>query len=580
MADMNSHTFSEWPQRYCSGGTWHWTTTLNRVHRPPQVIFCHLQVERTSVVEASQSNNRHARDLKAFYVYLYRGEFEMKRLYSLEELNHPDAKISEMNRPFSRLAAVYTLPDEVLLEILEAAYAHEFPYCRNHEPSAEHSPLAFSHVSRRFRRVALASTKVWTCLHISLGQPESYTRVLQAHLAHSKGQPLSFTFRYLLAPPYDTPTEEAWVQYDLCRFRARLSWRMVHDHHHRWKNLAMFFASMDPIVPFMEDLAQVDFHLLESMYIWVDKRCAAEPLYEDGLQLDFRAPLLTKLSLCAEIFDVGCPLAIQNVTRLALCHMWKLTIMDVAATLSFCAPSLTYLEITGDCIFEAEEEGLRRVRLPNLRHLLIHSATDEAWYPLLALLDAPHLETLAVEDEESLNGFVEAIEHGAQLFPNVRYLSISHTEESSPQKLRRTTARFIWAFPSLVHLRIKTKTNKYRIMRQILGANLRPANPGDAGDIPLPKPWPNLRSLTLESAEIDEAALQEFAYQQRGSTGTFAQLHLRSSGDKPISARTEEYFEKMGLTVDFTNEISCSRFDAYNWHSSEFIPWETPVVEW
>jgi hypothetical protein len=266
---------------------------------------------------------------------------------------------------------------------------------------------------------------------------------------------------------------------------------------------------------------------------------------------------------------------IENVTQLALSRTCRLTIMDVTAIISHCAHSLRYLELSGDCSFEGED-NLKNVHLPVLQHLLVHSAMEEAWYPLLVLLDAPHLETLAVEDEESLNGFISAIENGAQSFPSVRYLSISHTEESPPQKLRRTSSRFVRAFPSLVHLRIKTQTNKYRVMRQILGASQRPSG---AENLPLVKPWPHLRCLTLESPNIDEFALKEFVHQQRRHTETFSHVRLRSAGEKPISTSTEEYLVDKGMTVDWTEEVSCSRFEAYNWHSDEFIPWDVPTVD-
>lgn len=521
------------------------------------------------------SDNRHTRRLRLKTLCAQREEIGTKRGKILEGLQHLDATIFEMDRQIAKLAPVYALPDEVLLEIFEAAYTHTFPSCRNDEVAARHSPVAFSHVSRRFRRVALASPKVWACIHVALGQPDDYEQVVQAHLTHSRNQPLSFVIRYLLPPPYAASRDEDWDYYKMQCVRAKHSWNRVLTHFARWKNLAMFYGSMDPVVPFIYSLETGVFPLLESLYIWVDKRCTAEPIYEDGLRLDFHAPLLTKLSLCAEIFDVEYPPMVQNVTKLALCRMWRLTILDVTAIISHCAHSLRYLEISGDCIFEGEE-GLKKVHLPVLQHLLVHSAIHEAWFPLLVLLDTPHLETLAVEDEESLNGFVTAIENGVQTFPTVRYLSISHTEEASAQKMRRTSSRFVRAFPSLVHLRIKTQTNKYRVMRQILGASRRPSG---AENLPLAKPWPNLRCLTLESPDIDEFALKQFVYQQRRNTETFSHVHLRSVGEKPISASTEEYLVDRGMTVDWTQKVLCSRFEAYNWHSDEFIPWDVPTVD-
>ena len=317
------------------------------------------------------SEDHPTRQLRLTTLCVQRKEIGAVHSGLFREAKRLEAKLLDVDRQISRLAPVYNLPDEVLLEILEAAYVHEFPYCRNQEISAVNSPVAFSHVSRRFRRVALASTKVWTCIHASLGQPESHMGIIRAHLTHSRQQPLSFTFRYLLPPPYANPSNETWEQYDFHCLRAELSWNLLCDEFYRWKNLAMFFGSMDPIVPYIEQLSGCHLSSLESLYIWVDKRCTAEPIYEDGLRLSFRAPLLKKLSLCAEIFDVEFPLA--SVTQLALCRMWKLSTYDMTSVLSRCAFPLTYLEISGDYIFETEDRLVINLtnRIQLIDHILI-----------------------------------------------------------------------------------------------------------------------------------------------------------------------------------------------------------------
>ena len=93
------------------------------------------------------------------------------------------------------LAPVYTLPDEVWREILKAAFQHQFPYCRKSHFTSTHSPIAFSHVSRRFRKLALALPAIWDCIHITPRQPTHYIHMLREQLARCRpGRPISVTF--------------------------------------------------------------------------------------------------------------------------------------------------------------------------------------------------------------------------------------------------------------------------------------------------------------------------------------------------------------------------------------------------
>ncbi|KAI0341395.1 hypothetical protein BDW22DRAFT_1430060 [Trametopsis cervina] len=470
-------------------------------------------------------------------------------------------------------AAIFTLPDEVLLLILETAYTHDFPHCRNVQLCETCSPITFSHVCRRFKRVSLMSSKVWTCIHIALGQPANFGKIIATHLANSRNLPLNVTFQYVLAPPYHTTDAEPWAKYKLHCNRAMTWWNIALLHHHRWKGLAVFFATMDTAIPYVNQLATCELPLLESLYAWVDKRCTAEPVHEGGILLP-TAPRLTTLSLCTELFEVVSPPALQNVSKLALARGWKEDVIDLTDMLSYCAPSLTYLEVTGDCNFEIGDEVVQTVYLPHLRHLLIHFARDEIWHTLLSVLDAPDLESLVVEDEESLNGFVAAIQDGAQHFPKLRYLSISHMEEQSSQALHGTTPLFLRSFPALTHLKIRTQSCQYGVMRQILCGDLSET---DEDVPPSTALCPNLRTLILEGPKADEDALIRFAQRQTRNTKSFKTIRLQNPGPMPLSPSTVKSLTNMGITIVFQKEGTSYRFDAYNWNSAEFIPWDESV---
>lgn len=69
-------------------------------------------------------------------------------------------------RAASESATIHILPDDVLKLIFEDAYEH-----KPREPCTTTSPLDVTHVSRRWRQVAVSLPSLWRCIHVRLSTP-------------------------------------------------------------------------------------------------------------------------------------------------------------------------------------------------------------------------------------------------------------------------------------------------------------------------------------------------------------------------------------------------------------------------
>lgn len=95
------------------------------------------------------------------------------------------------------LSPIYTIPDDIALEILQIAYEHHFPHCRLDDGLPHtNSPIAISQVSRCWRSLALSLPCIWTCIHVTPHQSKQYDRIVKLYLRRSGRLPLSISLQY------------------------------------------------------------------------------------------------------------------------------------------------------------------------------------------------------------------------------------------------------------------------------------------------------------------------------------------------------------------------------------------------
>lgn len=88
---------------------------------------------------------------------------ESKKEELLREYALIEASLKQNAIETAEFAPVYTLPDDVLMEIFETAYEH-IPLDRR--CALERNPTIPTQVCRRWRQTALAVPRLWSCLHV------------------------------------------------------------------------------------------------------------------------------------------------------------------------------------------------------------------------------------------------------------------------------------------------------------------------------------------------------------------------------------------------------------------------------
>ena len=127
-------------------------------------------------------------DLDLQYAYLQ--ERQAYLLRQLEELNDEKRQIDIQRAAY---APVYSVPDDVLYQILDEAYAHD-PHGCTLDYRCD-TPIAITHVSRRWRYLALSHPKIWACIHVPAPLSRGHIPLLNLYISRSQPLPISFTIR-------------------------------------------------------------------------------------------------------------------------------------------------------------------------------------------------------------------------------------------------------------------------------------------------------------------------------------------------------------------------------------------------
>ncbi|KAI0687710.1 hypothetical protein BC835DRAFT_390672 [Cytidiella melzeri] len=141
------------------------------------------------------------------------------------------------------LAPVNTLPDELLALILEEACIHNFSLCCHYRKYKVEQSIIVSHVSRRWRDLALAMPKIWQCIHLTSPGPPLYDNVIKLYLARSGQAPLSIVVADdTFDGDFEEPSVQPWLEQDRSMRRC---WALLCTAGPRWTLCALFWNSHD-----------------------------------------------------------------------------------------------------------------------------------------------------------------------------------------------------------------------------------------------------------------------------------------------------------------------------------------------
>src|SRR5271155_4400079 len=93
---------------------------------------------------------------------------EMARLE--RELEALSKDHDELDRQLTACQSLLTLPRRLPEDILREIFQLGLPTDRNAYPSKKTAPLIFTHICRRWRRVAISTPSLWSTIHIRITQ--------------------------------------------------------------------------------------------------------------------------------------------------------------------------------------------------------------------------------------------------------------------------------------------------------------------------------------------------------------------------------------------------------------------------
>ncbi|KZO90344.1 hypothetical protein CALVIDRAFT_542749 [Calocera viscosa TUFC12733] len=299
--------------------------------------------------------------------------FKRRRLFTLRAKRAPITRVS----------------DDVLALIFEYSADDLRPYFSEMGRKSLPCQVGYSHVCRRWRRVAWQTPYLWSRFDIDSERTLRYAEEML-----SEHDPVSFGVT--IQRPCSSPLSEDPLLRSICTFVSAQSYRLWH-------------LQVDMCDHGIEDLftgAAYDFPVLRSLLITTDcVGCCFEdqrPWRGDGIA---HAPLLDRM----EFYTLNLPRDFQSfptVTRLSLASEYGCSADDFAGFLR-AFPGLQALHAQNVYDFmEHLPDGLitaKPVHLPNLKTLSATGVRMELLDALAAVIDLCHLEHLDLKGQHSLD---------------------------------------------------------------------------------------------------------------------------------------------------------------------------------
>ncbi|KAI0088978.1 hypothetical protein BDY19DRAFT_159309 [Irpex rosettiformis] len=316
---------------------------------------------------------------------------EDSRAVILAQLADLDARIRLVQAERAAVVPLNTLPDDVMHLILEEACTHPFARCKSGDSYAKDPAITMSHVSRRWRQLALSTPKIWKCIHVTVPGPSFYDNIVKLFLSRSAELPLSII---LVCLDENLRSIDA-VHQRLQLHRAglvRRCWTLLCTASQRWVSCTLL-CNEHPVVDFVqEQLVNLQFPNLQILHVYFQS-C---PAWDVSLDPRWSSPSLVDVG----VFNVQIPTLyplLQNVVKLTM-HEQPLDV-HFLARVSDASPRLAELALR-DVTFNTEDDLSDPdfvLAFPRLRRLtMIDSDIDD----ILRLLEAPQLESLWIQSSD------------------------------------------------------------------------------------------------------------------------------------------------------------------------------------
>ncbi|TFK62414.1 hypothetical protein BDN72DRAFT_882653 [Pluteus cervinus] len=454
---------------------------------------------------------------------------------------------------------------------------------------SEVTPLSISHVCRCWRRVALASTPLWSTLIFNDFEYPIYSsqdRISQC-LERSRTHPLTLDFKFGGAEQ-----GEAFVEVLNLVLRHSTRWRYLYISTSNYSSIAVLFYKLQHLdVPILEHLS-VNFYPEDGTEAESDLPSRKRDTLEPSILLG-GAPSLKAFRAFGVVADSFQP-DLSNITQLFIRDQSPDTFSPKQLRQILSLPNLECLSLSGwlilalnvdQFLLERTAKDSEPITMPHLRHLHYQIFHQDAVSILFSQIIAPNLLSLFLVDVVVPD---KVDEFAARSFPNVIQLLFLGCDRKTPDNIPSDYVQFLSLFPNARHLMLVAGSFSPLVMPFLVGM----------GEVKLGEIVPNPRWNTSTYPE-SLSSLLTFAY-KGGSESD--EMWIRDFAGKwrpgliinPTPAEREiiemtQRLPELGWYHDFTwppepsyvNKRLCTRGDATRSGSGicGFASWERKSVE-
>jgi hypothetical protein len=356
---------------------------------------------------------------------------------------------NERNALRNQLSPVSSLPNELLSAVFEALAS-------DMSPTSPPIEIVLSHVSRRFRRIAMNTRQLWTRINVSLDTPFD---MVVAYLERSGTRPFELRFDIAMYPDSGSVSDS---EFDLDVLLYNNSqWKTIMSYMTRCRQLSMVSNQPEIIHDMVKNLHAIKAPLLESIQIQCYDLENAPYLDFHTTIIDGGAPALT--SILIEGWGLHqCLPPLTSITSLTLLRAtWLMEWTDFRDIVGGLL-ALTCLVI-GDIFYNnlIPDNFESTIVLPSLKSLRIYANHDSC--PLadqiLLATSAPALEILVLICvlEQDLEDISQSL--NSDRFPRLRYLSILSDHEYEYELSQQSWILFCSVFPCVTHFTLQSNAD-------------------------------------------------------------------------------------------------------------------------
>ncbi|KAF7975899.1 hypothetical protein HWV62_8321 [Athelia sp. TMB] len=335
-------------------------------------------------------------------------------LCQLEELEvQIKATQRELNALHNLHAPTSSFPDEVLAMVFEAGI-------NLITGSTRHFGPLVSHVTRRWRTVALATPRLWST--IRWAQPFTANEIdrVATFLSRSRASPVE-----IYHPPYDFPPRDVPPEF----------LQLTRDHISHCAHISIWGVHHDYLSTVLESLVCHPAPMLKSIDLGLNEESEPIPSLNTHPHL-FRAPLLTIAHLSSiQASDlIFCLPECKHLTSLRLSNLY-LDDTEERDCASFrnalmAMPSLYYLDL--QLATSVESFDLRAVFLHTIKFLRVQAVHQRALEGFINSIYAKSLTSLYLRRESFGETRLAGEENWASHFPTLHHLIITNSTRGPP----------------------------------------------------------------------------------------------------------------------------------------------------